>query len=54
MSSLVDDDNLLKKINTEDVKNIGLNVLPVYDNRYIKTKITKYGHQLCTNFCGLN
>ena len=31
-------------------KNIGLNALPVYDDRYIRM----YGHTVYTNFCGLN
>ena len=28
--------------------------MPVYDNRYIKTTIRKYGDKVCTNFPGLN
>ena len=35
-------------------KNIELNVLPVYDDRYIKTKIRTYGNKAFTNFRGLN
>ena len=36
-------------------KNIQLNVLPAYDNRYIKTKRYTYGDKVYTNFrCGLN
>ena len=27
----------------EDLKNIKVNVLPVYDDRYIKTKIATFG-----------
>ena len=38
----------------EDLKDIELNALPVYDNRYIKTKIRTYGDKVYTNFCGLN
>ena len=38
----------------EDLKNIELNALPVYDDRYLKTKIRTYGHKVYTNFCGLN
>ena len=44
MSLLIDDDKLLEKYKTiwtktEDSKNIKLNTLPDYNNRYIKTKI---------------
>ena len=38
----------------EDFKNIELNPLPVYDDRYIKTKIRTYGDKIYTNFRGLN
>ena len=43
MSSHIDDEKLLEKYKTiwnriEDLKNIELNVSPVYDDRYIKTK----------------
>ena len=38
----------------EDLKNIELNALPVYDDRYIKTKIRTYGDKVYTNFRGLN
>ena len=59
MSFLMDDEKLLKKYKaiwtkTEDLKNIELNALPVYDDRYIKTKIKTYGDKVCTNFRGLN
>ena len=36
----------------EDLKNIELNALPVYDDRYIKTKIRTYGDKVYTNFLG--
>ena len=44
MSFLKDDDKLLEKhktiwTNIEDLKNIELNDLPVYDYRYIKTQM---------------
>ena len=39
---------------TENLKNIQWNALPVYDDRYIKTKIRTYGDKVYTNFCGLN
>ena len=36
------------------VKNIELNVLPVYDDRRIKTKIRTYSDKAYTNFRDLN
>ena len=55
MSLRIDDDKLLVKNKTistkiEDLKNIELNDLPVYDNRYIKTKIRSYGNKVYPNF----
>ena len=52
-------EKLLEKYNTiwtkiEDLKHIELNALPVYDDRYIKTKIRTYDGKVFTNFCGLN
>ena len=49
------DEKLLEKYKTiwtkiQDLKNIKLNALPVYDDRYIKTKIRTYGHKIYTNF----
>ena len=38
----------------EDLKNIELNTLLVYDDRYIKTKIRTYSDKVYTNFYGLN
>ena len=38
--------------NIEDLKNIKLNALPVYDDRYIEKKTTVYGDKAYTNFCG--
>ena len=35
-------------------KNIELNSLPVYDDRYIKIKVRTYGDKVYTNFCGWN
>ena len=51
----IDDDTLLEKYKTiwakiEDLKNIELNALPVYDDRYIKTKIKTYVSKVYTNF----
>ena len=33
----------------EDLKNIELNALPVYEDRYIKTKIRTHGDKVYTN-----
>ena len=38
---------------TEDLKFFELNALPVYDNRYIKTKRRTNGDKVYTNFRGL-
>ena len=59
MSFCIDDEKLLeiyKAIWTkiEDLKNIELNVLAVYDDRYIKPKTTTYGDKVYTNSRGLN
>ena len=58
MSFHIDVEKLLGKCKsiwtkTEDLKNIKLNALPVYDDRYIKTKIRKFGDRSYTNFRGL-
>ena len=47
MSFHRDDEKLLEKYKAiwtkiEDLKNIELNALPVYDDKYIKTKIRTY------------
>ena len=59
MSFRIDDEKLLEKykaISTkiEDLRNIELNVLQVYDDRYIKTKTWTYGDKVYINFHGLN
>ena len=59
MSFCRDDGKLWEKYKTiwtkiKRHKNIELNALPVYDNRYIKTKVRTYGHKVYTNFHGLN
>ena len=41
-------------IKIEYLKNIELNPLPAYDDRYIKTKVRTYGDKVYTNFSGLN
>ena len=55
----IDDDILLEKYKTiwtdiNDFKNIELNLLFVYNDRYIKNKRGTYGHKFYTNFCDLN
>ena len=59
MSFRIDDEKLLEKYKAiwtkiQDLKNIVLNAFPVYDYRYIKTKIRTYGDKVYTNFRGLN
>ena len=59
MSFRIDDEKLLEKYKAiwskvEDLKNSELDALPVYDDRYIKTKIRTYGDKVYTNFRGLN
>ena len=54
----IDNGKLLEKYKAiwtriEDFKNIKLNALPVYDDRYIKTKIRTFGNKVYANFCGL-
>ena len=51
MSFCINDEKLLEKYKTiwtktEDLRNIELNALPVYDDRYIKTKIRTYGDKV--------
>ena len=59
MSFRIDDEKLLEKyraiyIKIEDLKNIRLNALPVYDGGYIKTKIRTFDDKLYKNFRGLD
>ena len=59
MSARIINEKSSKKHNTiwtkiEDLKDIKLNALPVFDDRYIKTKIRTFGDQVYFNFCGLN
>ena len=59
MSFGIDDDKQLEKYKTvctsiKDLKNIELNLLPVYDDRCIKTKTRTYSDKDYTNFRGLN
>ena len=55
MSVHINDEKLKEKYKTiwtkiEDLKNIELNALPVYDDRYIKTKIRTYGDKVNTSY----
>ena len=59
MSFRIDDEKLLEKYKAiwtkiAGLKNIELNALPVYDDRYIKIKIRTYGDKVYTNIRGLN
>ena len=59
MAFRINDEKLLEKCKSiwtkiEDLKDIELNTLLVYDDRYIKIKIGAYGDQVYTNFCSLN
>ena len=59
MSFCIDYEKVLQKykaiwVKTEDLKNIKLNALPVYDDKYVKTKIRTYGSEVYTNFRVLN
>ena len=59
-SICIDDGKLLEKYKIiwttkiEDLKNIELIKLPVYEDRYIETKIRAYGYKIYNNFRGLN
>ena len=55
----IDDEKLFERFKAiwtkiKDLKNIKLNALPIYGDRYIKTKIRTCGNKVCTNFRGLN
>ena len=59
MSLRIDDDKVLEKYKTiwtkiEDLRNIKLIALLVYDDKFMKTKIRTYGENVYTNFRGLN
>ena len=59
MSFRIDNEKLLEKYKAiwtkiENLKNIELNALPVYDDRYIKKKLKTFGDKVYTNFRGLN
>ena len=48
----INDEKLLEKYKTkiEDLESIKWNALPVYDDRYMETKIRIYGNKVYTNF----
>ena len=55
----IDYEKLLQKYKAiwtkiEGLKNIKLNALPVFDNRYLKTKIRTYSDKVYANFRSLN
>ena len=59
LSLSTDNDKLLEKYKNiwtkiEDLINIEVEVLPVYDNNYVKTDIRTYGNKVHNNFQGLN
>ena len=59
MSFCTNDGKLLEKYkaiwtNIEELKNVRLNTLSVYSDRYVKNKIRTYGDKDYTNFRGLN
>ena len=50
-----DDEKILQKYKAiwtkiQDLENVELNASPVYDDRYIKSKIRTYGDKLYINF----
>ena len=59
ISFRTDGEKLLEKYKavwtkTDDLKNIELDALPLYDNRYMKAKISTYGSKVYNNFRDLN
>ena len=58
MSFRIENEKILEKYKAisskiENLKNIELIAMPVYDDKYIKTKIRTYGGKVYTNFRGL-
>ena len=49
----INDEKLLEKYKAvrTNIEDIELNALPIYDDRYIKTKLRTYGDNVYTNFC---
>ena len=59
MPFCIDDEKLSKKYKAiwtmiEDLKNIELNALPPYNDRYLKYKTRTYADKFYTNFRSLN
>ena len=59
MSFRIDDEKLLEKFKViwtkiEDLKNIKLKAVPVFNDRCINTKIRIYSSKVYTSCCGLN
>ena len=59
MSFHIDDEKLFEKYKAiwtkiGNLKNSKLNALPIYDNKYIKTKIKTSSNKVYTNFQCLN
>ena len=59
LSFRIDDKKLLQKYKAictkiEDFKKVKLNALPVYDDRYMKTKIRTHSDKVYTNFHVIN
>ena len=59
MSFRIDNEKLLEKYESiptkiEELEDIELNALPVYDDRYVKPKIRTYGEKVYIKFRGLN
>ena len=59
LSLRINEEKLLEKYKTiwtkiKDLKITGLIALPVFDDRYIKTKVRTYGDKVYTNFRDLN
>ena len=59
LSFRIDDEKVFEKYKViwtkiENLKNIELNALPVYDNRYMKTEIRTQCDNVYINFLGLN
>ena len=54
MTSSYQKDIKLLRLKLKTLKNIELNALPVYNDRYIKTKVRAYGDNVYTIFRGLN
>ena len=55
---LIDNERLLEKykiiwVKIEDLKNIDLKALSLYDNRYVKTKIRTHGDKVYTTVRGI-